>query len=77
MSAEVDDKGNWYVFPTIVQMPTGELYEFKDPYQAMEYNKRTGNYLPMKSKEEAINYASGGYKKGTPLESFNPLKKRK
>ena len=31
MSAEVDENGNWYVFPTIVKMPTGELYEFNDP----------------------------------------------
>jgi hypothetical protein len=77
MSAEVDEKGNWYAFPTIVKMPSGELYEFQDPYQAMEYNIRTGNYLPMKSKEEAISYASGGYKKGTPLEKFNPLKNKK
>jgi hypothetical protein len=58
-------------------MPTGELYEFNDPYKAMEYNLRTGNYLPMKSKDEAIGYASGGYKKGTALEKFNPLKSKK
>ena len=72
MAAEMDDKGNWYVFPTIVQMPTGELYQFKDSSQAMDYNLRTGNYLPMKSKEEALSYAEGGYKKGTPLLNFKP-----
>lgn len=77
MAAEVDDQGNWMVFPTIVQLPDGKLYEFKDPMQAMAYNKRVGNYLPMKSKEEAISYAEGGYKKGTAIEKFNPLNKRK
>ena len=70
MAAEIDeDTGKWYVFPTIVRLPSGELYEFKDGREAMQYNLRTGNFLPMKSKEEAIKYAEGGYKKGTPLES--------
>jgi hypothetical protein len=77
MRAEVDDKGNWMVFPSIVQLPDGSLYEFKDPMQAMAYNIRTNNFLPMNSKKEALSYSEGGYKKGTPLEKFNPLKKRK
>tara|TARA_R110000823_G_scaffold19242_2_gene59445 strand:+ start:205 stop:537 length:333 start_codon:yes stop_codon:yes gene_type:complete len=72
MAAEVDENGNWVVFPTIVMLPTGELYQFEDSGQAMDYNMRTGNYLSMPSKEEALNYAKGGYKKGT-LEEFNPL----
>lgn len=71
MAAEVDEKGNWYVFPTIVQLPSGELYEFKDPYQAMNYNLNSNNFLPMKSKKEALDYTKN-YKKGTLLESFNP-----
>lgn len=75
MAAEVDEKGNWFVFPTIVMLPSGELYEFKDSQQAMDYNLRTGNYLPMKSKEDAIVYASGGYKKGTKLEQMGKPKK--
>jgi hypothetical protein len=33
----------------------------------MEYNRRTNNFLPMKTKDEAIKYAEGGYKTGTPL----------
>ena len=73
MAAEVDENGNWVVFPTIVRLPTGELYQFEDSGQAMDFNMRTGNYLPMPSKKDALNYAKGGYKKGTPLESFNPL----
>ena len=76
MAAEVDENGNWVVFPTIVRLPTGELYRFEDNGQAMDYNMRTGNYLAMPSKKEAIKYAEGGYKKGTALEKFNPLMKK-
>jgi len=75
MAAEVDESGNWFVFPTIVMLPSGELYEFKDSQQAMDYNLRTGNYLPMKSKDEALSYSSGGYKKGTKLEKMDQPKK--
>jgi hypothetical protein len=46
MAAEVDENGNWVVFPTIVRLPTGELYQFEDNGQAMDYNMRTGNYMP-------------------------------
>lgn len=62
MAAEVDEKGNWYAFPTIVMLPSGELYQFNDNNQAMRYALRTGNFLPMKNKDEAIEYAKGGYK---------------
>jgi len=30
MAAEVDEKGNWYAFPTIVMLPSGELYQFEE-----------------------------------------------
>lgn len=73
MAAEVDDKGNWVVFPTIVMLPTGELYKFKTNEEAKLFNMRTGNYLLMNNKQEAIKYAKGGYKEGTPLKTFNPL----
>ena len=72
MAAEVDSEGNWVVFPTIVMLPTGELYQFEDSMQALEYNIRNNNFLPMKNKKEALSYAEGGYKKDTPLENFNP-----
>ena len=36
----------------------------------------TGNFLEMHSKEEALDYAKGGYKEGTALETFNPLAKK-
>jgi hypothetical protein len=72
MAAERDADGNWFVFPTIVMLPTGELYEFKDNETAMQYNLRTNNYLPFSKKEEALKYAEGDYKKDTPLAAFNP-----
>ncbi len=72
MAAEVDENGQWWVFPTIVPMgPNGELYRFEDPYVALEYNKRTKNALPQTSQKTALDY-SRGYKKGTPLETFKP-----
>jgi hypothetical protein len=74
MAVEVDDQGNWFTFPTIVMLPSGELYRFEDPYQALEYNQRTGNFLQFDSKDKALKYAEGGYKKGTPLFSFKPVK---
>mgnify|MGYP003116650162 CR=1 FL=1 len=70
MAAEVDEKGNWYVFPTIVQQADGSLKQFDDPMKALRYNKNRGNAIKMNSKEEALAYAQGGYKKNTPLESF-------
>ena len=62
MAAEVDEQGKWMVFPTIVMLPSGELYQFENNQKAMEYARRTGNFLPMKGKDEAITYAEGGYK---------------
>lgn len=76
MAAEVDENGNWFVFPTIVRLPSGELYQFEDNNQAMQYNMRTGNFLPMNSKKEALSYAKGGYKKGTPLSTYKPKGKQ-
>lgn len=72
MSAERDEEGNWYAFPTIVQLPDGSLYEFKDVSSAMSYNLRTKNFKSFgKNKDKALEYARGGYKKGTPLETFS------
>ena len=78
MSAEQGDDGNWYVFPTIQQMPNGELKEFvlpngqPDNYAAMGNAAETNNMLRMKDKESALAFAEGAYKVGTPLESFDP-----
>ncbi len=67
MAAEVDENGNWYVFPTI-QMEDGVLKVYKTNQEAMKNALATGNYLKAPSKEEAIKYAEGAYKKGTELE---------
>ena len=72
MAAEVDGDGQWYAFPTIVQLPNGKLKQFETNQQAMEYNLKTGNYLEMPTKQDALKYSSGGYKKGTALETFRP-----
>ena len=75
MVAEKDEKGNWFAFPTIVQLPDGTLHKFTDRSQAMSYNLRTGNFKAFKkNKDKAIEYAKGGYKKGTPLENFGVKK---
>ena len=71
MAAEVDEEGNWYVFPTIVNI-NGGLHEFHSPQEAMKFNMRTGNYLPMKDQKQALDYAKGSYKKGTARETYNP-----
>jgi len=72
MAAEVDENGNWFVFPTI-QYDGKTLRRFESNEKAMEHAFKTNNFLPMSSKKEAIDYAKGGYKKGTALETFNPL----
>jgi hypothetical protein len=72
MAAEVDENGNWFVFPTI-QYDGKTLRRFKSNKEAMENALKTNNFLTMPSKKEAIDYAKGGYKKGTALETFNPL----
>ncbi len=78
MAAEQGSDGNWYVFPTIQQMPNGELKEFvlpngdPDNMSAMINAMANNNMLQMKDKESALAFAEGAYKAGTPLETFNP-----
>ena len=72
MAAEVDEKGNWVVFPTI-QFDGKKLVQFKNNREAMGNAITSGNFLQMPSKEKALSYAKGGYKTGTALENFNPL----
>ena len=67
MAAEVDEKGDWYVFPTIVQRQDGTLTQFNDNREAYNWNKQRGNVLRMNNKEDALAYARGGYKKGLSL----------
>lgn len=63
MAAEVDENGDWYAFPTVVEMPDGSLHQFDNNYDAFDYNKLTGNVKSFgKDKESALKYAEGGYK---------------
>ena len=75
MAHDQDDEGNWIVYPTIVGLPTGELYEFTDQVLAKSLALKSGNYLTMKDKAEATKYATGGYKIGTPLAKMKPKSK--
>jgi len=81
MAAEQGSDGNWYVFPTIQQMPNGELKEFvlpngdPDNMAAMINAMASNNMLQMKDKESALAFAEGAYKVGTPLETFNPMQR--
>jgi hypothetical protein len=72
MSNAITKDGRPVAFPMIQYMPeTGELYEFKDFKNALDYAMRTGNFKEFKSEDEALDYAKN-YKKGTPLEKFKP-----
>jgi len=62
MAAEGDAEGNFFVFPMIVQTPTGELKKFEDVGIAKSYALRTGQYKLFKDKDEAIDYSADGYK---------------
>lgn len=61
MAAEVDEEGNWYVFPTIVNID-GRLQQL-DPNEAFHHAKTTGEYIAFgKEKDAAISF-SKNYKK--------------
>jgi len=64
MAAEVDENGQWWAFPTVVQNKDGTFKQFDDPFEALRHNQSIGNALKMPSKEAAIEYSAGGYKKG-------------
>ena len=66
-----DDKG-YYAAPTIVQLPDGQLHEFTNPDEAINYAYTTGEYKTFSSPEESEAYANNGYKFGTPMEMFAP-----
>lgn len=67
MAAEVDENGNWFAFPTIVN-DGGSLRKFDDPFEALKFGMDRGEVIEFgKNKEAAINFAIN-YKKGTPLE---------
>ncbi|MDB4352377.1 hypothetical protein OAA60_02990 [Porticoccaceae bacterium] len=45
MAAEVDENGDWYAFPTIIQDGSGELIKMSTP-EAFDYAKRSGESIP-------------------------------
>jgi hypothetical protein len=55
MAAEVDENGNWYVFPTIVNQG-GKLVSMP-LYDAFDYARQTGEYIPMPDMDSAINFS--------------------
>jgi hypothetical protein len=72
MAAEVDEKGDWYVFPTI-QMEGGKLNQYNDVRDALNNAKRTGNFIGFPNKQSALSYADS-YKYNTKLPAFSMRK---
>lgn len=69
MAAEVDENGNWLAFPEIQEVD-GKLVQM-ETQKAMAKALREGNYKSFgKDKDSALEYAKGGYKKGTNIEEL-------
>lgn len=69
MAAEVDENGNWIAFPEIQEVE-GSLVEL-EKQKAMARALREENYKNFgKDKNSALEYAKGGYKKGTNIEEL-------
>jgi hypothetical protein len=67
MAAEVDHKGNWWAFPTIIRRE-GELIKLPTA-DAFQWNIKNNEAVPFgKDKDAALQFAQGGYKLGTPLQ---------
>lgn len=67
MAAEVDERGNWFVFPTIVELPDGSLKQFDTNREAMDFAISSGEFIPFKKdKNNALEFARGGYKDAAP-----------
>ena len=68
MRAEVDDKGNWLVFP-MLKKSNGKWEEFKDPDKAMGDAVKNNNYISFgKEKNKALSFAEGAWKDYKPQE---------
>ena len=69
MAAEKDDSGNWWAFPTIVQLANGALHQFDNPFDALRWNMDRGEAVDFGNDgRSAQRFAEGQYKIGTPLE---------
>ena len=67
MAADVDDVGNWFVYPTVVQQSDGSLkrlQQTRDNPEAFKHAAQTGERIPFgKDKDSAIWFSSDdGYK---------------
>jgi hypothetical protein len=68
MAAETDENGNWFAFPTIQPDDSGKLVEM-ELRNAQRKAMRNKNYKAFgKDKNSALDYAEGGYKKGTVID---------
>jgi len=72
MAAEVDEDGQAWAFPTIIDLGNGKLHRFEDSFDALRVTKQMGNAVPFDSIEKAILW-SKNYKYGTPLEQGGGL----
>tara|TARA_R110002110_G_scaffold79230_2_gene207294 strand:+ start:1577 stop:1966 length:390 start_codon:yes stop_codon:yes gene_type:complete len=45
MAAEIDENGQAWAFPTIVEMSDGGLHQFDNPAEALQYNIQNGNAI--------------------------------
>ena len=70
-----DSNGKFFAYPTIVQLPDGQLHQLTDE-QAWHHAMETKEYREFSTPEDANAYASGGYKNqwglldGTKLEDL-------
>ena len=57
MAAEVDEEGNWFVFPTVVN-EGGTFRRIEDAQEARKYNQERGEVIPFgKNKDGAIKFS--------------------
>ena len=61
MAAEVDEEGNWYAFPTIIN-DNGTLHQFQSNQEAMNFARRTGEFIEFGSDAEAAQDFAINYK---------------
>jgi hypothetical protein len=56
MSAEIDEQGQAWAYPNIVQTPEG-LKQFDDTWEAMRYNIESGNAIPFPDIDTALDFS--------------------
>tara|TARA_R110000796_G_scaffold215784_2_gene331806 strand:- start:907 stop:1260 length:354 start_codon:yes stop_codon:yes gene_type:complete len=56
MSAEIDEQGQAWAYPNIVDTPEG-LKQFGDTWEAMRYNIESGNAIPFPDIDTALDFS--------------------